>query len=1001
MHFFQDIIQKLSKYWASHGCATQFGYDLEMGAGTFNPATFFRSLGPEPYNTAYVEPSRRPTDGRYGDNPNRLQHYFQFQVIMKPSPVNIKDLYLGSLEALGLDLKEHDIRFVHDDWKSPTLGAWGLGWEVQIDGTEASQFTYFQNMGGVELKTVTGEMTYGLERLSLYLQDVDSIYDIKWNKELTYGDIYHQSEVEWSTYNFEEANVELWRSHFDQFEKEALDLVKRNLPIPSYDFVMKASHAFNILEARGVLSVTERALYISRIRKLSCLVAKDYLKVREDKGYPLLKEISKPTSLKSEKKSIRFNVNKKEDFLLEIGCEELPQSFVPIGMRNLKKDLESYLKEVGLEYQSIKTYGTPRRLVAYIEDLDCGLAASSITKKGPPVSRAFDASGEPTPLGKGFLTSLDHPKATLSDIQSGKIKQLNLETIKGQDYLIVTVEKPEVSAYALLSDKLPQLILNLDFPQKMIWSDLEVPFPRPLRWLTALLGSQVLDFSIANITSDSKSYGHRLLSNEAIEIKKPKDYFKQLEKHDVIVDQDKRREMILNELKAIESKHKAIAVKVPDILKEVVYLTEYPKLILGDFESKYLDAPKELLKLVMIVHQRYFPLEDSDENLLPQFVVCVDSKPTKKMKSGHEKAITPRLADGLFVYDQDLNLGLDQMVEKLHKMTFQKELGTLFDKSKRIQSHALTLNPYLQASTPSLIEESSKYLKADLASHLVFEFPELQGIIGAHYAKLEKKPQEVSDAIQEHWLPRFEEDELPETPIGILFALSDKLDNLLSCFLTGKIPTSSSDPHALRRQTLGIIRILIESKIHLPLKKTLASCLEHFNLELKDALSKLIIFIKSRLKTVLTQYELRPDEIQAVLSLESLDIYDLYQRAKALHQFKREKQFQPFMEVFKRVKGQLNTPIKQQVTQALFESKEEEELYQYLVVIEQEFLDSIDNQKYEASFFLLSSLQPYLAKLFDEVKILVDDEKIRLNRLALLQQLMQLFNQLLDFTVLQ
>lgn len=1000
---FQEIIHKLSQYWASLGCNIQFGYDLEVGAGTFNPATFFRSLGPEPYKSAYVEPSRRPTDGRYGDNPNRLQHYFQFQVVLKPSPLDIQDLYLGSLEVLGLKLKDHDIRFIHDDWKSPTLGAWGLGWEVQVDGMEVSQFTYFQCMGGIELSSVTGEITYGLERLAMYLQNVESCYNIHWSPSLTYGDIYHQSEVQWSTYNFEEADTRMWKTHFDHFEQESLKLIKKDLPIPAYDFIMKASHAFNLLEARGILSVTERALYIGRIRTLSCAVAKAFLKFREKEGYPLLKNSIKAPPLKSKPlRSVRFDPDKKEDFLLEIGTEELPQSFIPIGIKNLKIDLEQFFKAAGLSYNTLNTYGTPRRLVAYVEGLSSGTPPSLEKKKGPPLNKAFLPSGEATPLGEGFLSSLGHVGVKLRAIQDGKLTDLAIEEINGTDYLMVTHEKLAVSTYELLSRSLEKLLLNLEFPQKMVWSDLGIPFPRPLRWLCALLGSEPLDFSIAGIQSGSTSYGHRLISPAALEIKVVKDYFKIMEKHGVIVDQERRGEIIREELNKMEKKLNATALDVSDVLKEVVYLTEYPTLILGDFDSKYLEAPKELLQLVMIVHQRYFPLENPQQKLIPHFVVCIDNKPSEKMKKGHEKAITPRLADGLFVYDQDLNTGLEEMVEKLDKMTFQKELGSLGEKSKRMALHALILNRYVQGATPDQINGVAPYLKADLASQLVFEFPELQGIIGSHYAEHAKKEPFIVEAIKEHWLPRFDEDHLPKSQIGILFALADRLDNLLSCFLTNKIPSSSSDPHALRRQTLGIIRILIENRIHIPLDKMIQECAKHFPLPFnEESYHALILFISSRFKTVLTQYDLKPDEIQAVLSSESLDLYDLFLRAKSLHEFKTEKQFEPFLEVYKRVKGQLSVVIKQPIRLDLFQTEAERHLYHHFSAIQEELSEAFDEKKYEAAFILLSSFQPHLARFFEEVKVLEEDEKLRMNRLALLQLLYSLFNHLLDFSVVK
>jgi glycyl-tRNA synthetase alpha chain len=286
---FQELILALQNYWAKQGCIIQQPYDVEKGAGTFNPATFLRVLGPEPWNVAYVEPSRRPTDGRYGENPNRLQHYYQFQVIMKPSPLEIQDLYLESLKSFGVNPSQHDIRFVEDDWESPTLGAWGLGWEVWLDGMEITQFTYFQQAGGIDLKPVSAEITYGCERIAMYLQGVDNVYDLEWIKGIKYGDVHHQTEVEFSRYNFEAADAGMLFKSFDMYEKEGQRLAEQELVFPAYDFVLKCSHAFNLLDARGAISVTERANYIGRVRHLARLCAEGYVALREKMGHPLLK----------------------------------------------------------------------------------------------------------------------------------------------------------------------------------------------------------------------------------------------------------------------------------------------------------------------------------------------------------------------------------------------------------------------------------------------------------------------------------------------------------------------------------------------------------------------------------------------------------------------------------------------------------------------------------------------------------------------------------------
>jgi glycyl-tRNA synthetase alpha chain len=286
---FQDVIISLEKFWASKGCILAQPYDMEVGAGTFHPTTLLRSLGPEPWSVAYVQPSRRPTDGRYGENPNRLQHYYQYQVILKPSPVDVQKQYLQSLKVLGVDPLEHDIRFVEDDWESPTLGASGLGWEVWLDGMEVTQFTYFQLAGSIELKPISVELTYGLERIAMYLQGVDNVYDLKWNDTVKYGDVHHQQEVEQSTYNFEKANVDMLFELFSQYEAESQRIIQEGLVLPAYEYCLKCSHTFNLLDARGAISVTERTGYIGRIRKLARLCSEAYLSQRESMGYPLLK----------------------------------------------------------------------------------------------------------------------------------------------------------------------------------------------------------------------------------------------------------------------------------------------------------------------------------------------------------------------------------------------------------------------------------------------------------------------------------------------------------------------------------------------------------------------------------------------------------------------------------------------------------------------------------------------------------------------------------------
>jgi glycyl-tRNA synthetase len=559
MLYFQDIVATLSSFWAKHDCIIVTPYDVEKGAGTSNPFTLLRSLGPEPFRTAYIEPCRRPTDGRYGTNPNRVQHYFQFQTILKPSPDDIVDLYIDSLQAIGLDLSQHDIRFVHDDWENPTVGAWGLGWEVWLNGMEITQFTYFQAAAGFSLPIITGEITYGIERIAMYLQNVDSIFDIQWNEKLTYGDLFFQDEIQWSTYNFESQDEKMWMRHFEDFQNETKRLVSLNLSIPAYDFVLKSSHAFNMLDAKGVISVSERASYIAKIRDLAKSVAESYLKFREELGFPLVepKAQQSPTPTES---LIPSPKHPKEDFVFEIGTEELPATFVPIGIEQLSKAFKRLLTENNLSYSSLKTVGAPRRLAVIIEGLCTEREEAIIEKRGPSIETAWDGNGELMPAGQGFLRTISASPCTLQEVEQGKIPELSIKEIRSQRYLFATVKTPSIYTSQILHDALPSLIKSLEFPKMMRWGSYTSNFARPIRWILSILGENVIPVQLEQVQADRWSMGHRQLDARKIELSTAREYESALEKAYVLVDQNRRRDrlssQILNNLSIFQNGHK-------------------------------------------------------------------------------------------------------------------------------------------------------------------------------------------------------------------------------------------------------------------------------------------------------------------------------------------------------------------------------------------------------------------------------------------------------------
>lgn len=1001
---FQKLIARLNDFWEKKGCVIHQGHDLEVGAGTFNPVTFLRCLGPEPYNTAYVEPSRRPQDGRYGENPNRIQLFHQYQVIIKPSHAHVQEWYLQSLAAIGLNLQKHDIRFVHSDWESPSLGAWGLGWEVWCDGMEISQFTYFQAMASLPLNPITAEITYGLERLAMYVQNVDNIFDIYWNDTLTFRDISHSNEIEWSVYNFKEASTQMWLQHFNDYEKEAKTLVARGLPVPAYDFVIKASHAFNILDARGCISTTERTGYIARIRDIARLVGIEYIASREKLGFPLMKRERGPYKKVAKLPIVKaFNAKKTQDFLLEIGSEELPDTFVPIGCQNLEKAILRLLAEHQLCFQEHKTFGTPRRLAIWVKGLVEGTEDTKLEKRGPPISTIFNAEGVLTSQGKGFFHSLNIPPCTLIEIVRGRIKNLEVRTVKEQDYLFVFTKEKGQSTLEILANGLPKMITDLDFPKKMRWGNLDISYARPLHWVMALFGKRVIPFQVGDILSNRHTYGHAQLKPNKLSLKEPKDYLPILKKGYVLADIAEREKSILKQLSVIEKRLKGRALLKQKVLAEVLHLAEWPRLTFASFDAAFLRAPKEVLISEMVHHQKYFPLANSKGLLKNQFVITADNTPSDLIRKGNQKVLSARLADGVFLYEQDLSTSLEQFNEKLAVMTFQTELGSMLDKTMRLIAHVQTLNRVLSLANQQKVVRAALLCKSDLASALVGEFPDLQGVAGRYYALAQKEEQEVAEAIFEHWMPTAENAPLPKTPSGIILSLADKVDNLLGYFSVGLKPSSSSDPFALKRQAFGLIKILIDIEHSVNLKELLQDCSSQFTALKKDLnardkiIEEILCFITGRAKTVFEHYHFKKDEIESAIQGVCVDPFSLFRKIQALHIFRNTPAFDKLFEVYKRARGQLAKPAQASFNPSLLHEKAEKELFHAVESIHEKWKDTLSKKNYTLAFEQIATLQPYIAKLFDTVKILADDPKLQSNRIALLQKVFGYFEELLDF----
>ena len=677
-----------------------------------------------------------------------------------------------------------------------------------------------------------------------------------------------------------------------------------------------------------------------------------------------------------------------------------------IGSDNLEKSLRQLLAKEEIPFERISVYATPRRLAVYVHQLAKGKATRTVEKRGPSLEQAYTPDGQIKSAGEGFFRSINMPAPMLDAIRKGTIEGIEIRSVKGTDYLYANIQTPGRATASILAESLPGLILNLEFPKKMRWGDLDITYARPIRWVVSLFGQHVIPFRIGNITSGRESAGHRQLSPKKVSLDKAQDYATALKKHKVMADIQERRASIISQLEEIEKSHDAQALARDKVMAQVVNLIEWPHLTVASFNTRFLSAPKEVLISEMVEHQKYFPLGKKDGTLLPLFVITANIPPTGEIREGNQKVLSARLSDGVFLYEHGLKASLEDFNEKLKHVTFQKELGSVFAKVQRIISNARTLQKALKISSLDKVERAALLCKADLASEMVYEFPELQGIIGHYYATAQKEDPEVALAIDEHWMPRGENAPLPQSATGIIVSLADKIDNLLGCFSIGLKPTSSSDPYALRRQVLGIIKIVIQQKVRLSMPDILMECSNHFPAEVmknkKEVVQEILTFITNRVKTVFLDYGFRKDEIEASLSMGVTDIYDAYCRVEALHRFRKAGvQFASLYEVYKRAKGQLSNQQAFPFSQKLLQEPAEKALDQVLNNLQESFNKSLTNHCYDESYALIAKIQPALATLFDDVKILADDPKLRENRLALLQRVFGLFSHILDFSKIQ
>jgi len=999
---FQQVIMRLEHFWANQGCVIWQPYSEKVGAGTMNPATVLRVLGPEPWNVGYVEPSYRPADGRYGENPNRMQMFIQYQVILKPDPGNPQELYLKSLEALGINPRQHDIRFVEDNWESPALGAWGLGWEVWLDGLEISQYTYFQQAGGFPLDPVSVELTYGLERIVMFLQGVRSVWEIDWGAGLSYGDLLLAPEVEHCTYAFEEADVEALTQLFGMYEAEARNALAQGLVIPAHDYVLRCSHTFNVLDTRGAIGVTERAHYFARMRDLAREVAQAYVAQREEMGFPGLKrswvvkdaarqQVSKSAGQSTPPLIVSELVNSLP-FLLEIGTEELPAGDLTSALEQLEGQTPKLLAEARLEHDEVRVTGTPRRLVVYIEGLTPKQQDREEMVKGPPAKVAYDAEGKPTQAALGFARG-----------QGVSVGDLEVRDMDGGQYVVATRVEEGKPAPEVLAGMLSQLISALRFHMTMRWNESGVAFSRPIRWLVALMGDQVIPFEYAGVQSGSTSRGLRPLGSPELTIENAGRYFDVMAANSIVVDVDERRTNIEQQINQLATEVGGRIPEDPALLEEVTNLVERPTAVRGAFEEEYLSLPRDVLITVMKKHQRYFPVISDSEHidLLPYFIAVRngDDQHLDLVRRGYEEVLRARYADADFFYTADTSKPLEDFLPRLDTLTFQEKLGSMLEKSQRLEQLVPPLGQMLGLSEKEITTatRAARLCKADLATQMVVEFTSLQGVMGQEYARKSGESDGIAQAIFEHYLPRFAGDVLPETQPGLVVGLANRLDSLVGLFAVGLAPTGSADPYHLRRDALGVVNNLIAAELPFDLREGLKAAAELLPVEMSEStLEQVLGFIIGRLEGVLREQGYRYDAVAAVLAERG---HNPYLAAETVRAFARWIERDDWMDILNAYARCVRIVREVRETFPLHSDGFVEPATRRLHEAYQTCQAQISPQSTIDGLFI--AFQPMIEPInifFDEVLVMTKEKALRENRLALLQRIAGLTEGIVDLT---
>lgn len=682
-----------------------------------------------------------------------------------------------------------------------------------------------------------------------------------------------------------------------------------------------------------------------------------------------------------------------KDLLLEIGVEELPSGYMSKVLAELKNSINNKFNELRINTGNIEVYGTPRRLVIFVKDVAEKQADAIIENRGPKKNIAFDENGEPTKATLGFARG-----------QGVKVEDLQIREVSGVEYLFNIKTEQGDNTINVLPDLLVELIKNISFPKSMRWGDYHLRFARPIRWILALYDQETINFSIENINSSNFTYGHRFLSSGKLEVEDISSFFKLLEDNYVILDQKKRKELIWEQIVKVAAQVGGSPMNNDDLLEEVTYLVEYPTAFYGEFSKSYLDVPVEVLTTSMIEHQRYFPVFNEEGQLLNGFIGVRNGTDFNidVVKSGNERVLKARLDDALFFWNEDTKHPLDNMVEKLEHVLFHEKLGSLLDKVKRIEKLALYIGEKSNLSTTDYITKAAKLCKADLVSNMVYEFPELQGIMGRYYALKSGEKEEVAQAIFEHYLPRFAGDIIPETNTGKILSIAEKIDNMVGCFAIGIKPTGSQDPYGLRRQAIGLVNILLASKLTINLPDLLAYAYKTFTVELtigmEETVSEVYDFILQRFRGVMLEQDISYDVIDAVLAVPSSNIIELVNKIEVLSNFKNLPDFEDFMVVFNRSNNLSKKWHETEFDENLLVDPSEILLNKKFKEVKLKVLNLFALGEYKEGLNLITTLRPSIDEFFGAVMVMVEDENLKKARLSLLKGISELCTSFADFS---